>query len=97
METQTRNMLFKITFLKKRRNESLSLVSNQKDAIWVYLRRKREVERCFKTSCQGESGTSKGTWLLTRVPPANAWLFPLWKQHGQGAGAKKASKVDKPA
>ena len=30
-------MLFEITFLKERRNESLSLVTNQKNAIWVYL------------------------------------------------------------
>lgn len=30
METQTKTMLFKINFLKERRNKSLSLVKNQK-------------------------------------------------------------------
>ena len=58
METQTRNMLFKITFSKERRNESLSLVRNQKNAIWIHLKRGgvgRKVELCLKESLTKEN------------------------------------------
>lgn len=64
-------MLFKITFLRERRNESLSLVRNQKNAIWVYLvgEKERKVELCFKTLCRGDSGCSPG---FQRERPAPA-------------------------
>lgn len=65
METQTKNILFKITFLKERRNEILPLFRTPPYpyAIWIYLiqkrylltakkKKERKVNLCFKKPLQ---------------------------------------------
>lgn len=46
----------------------LDLESPPPNAIWVYLKQKRERKLCFKKPLKGEYGTKQSTWLLTMIP-----------------------------